>query len=284
VKLILDVRSTPVETVGFRGFLRAFWYRAAVLIAKGFFGGMTVITPMMKEEICEGFEIDPGFVGVWTSGVSPMLFDSEKYEKESIALRQELGLTGNFVILYHGNFGLKRGIVETIESIARLKRDYPDVVLFLLGSGSGLSQIEKKIQKSGIQDRVIICKSVDYTEVPKYIAMCDVGIIPLPDLPDWRNQCPLKLLEYLSMKKPVILTDIPAHREVIGKEKCGVFISSTDPVEIARAIAYVRSNMEKLEIWGSCGRLIIDKKYCWNRVAENLDDYLTSLKSAATTG
>jgi hypothetical protein len=43
------------------------------------------------------------------------------------------------------------------------------------------------------------------------------------------------------MEKAVILTDIPAHRAVIGEAKCGVYISSVNPMEIAKAIEYVTS-------------------------------------------
>jgi len=118
---------------------------------------------------------------------------------------------------------------------------------------------------------------VDYAEVPKYIAMCDVGIVPLPDLPYWRFQCPLKLLEYLAMKKVVIVTDIPAHRAIIGKEKCGIYISSVKPIGIAKSITYAYNNKEKLGKWGEIGRTIIKQEYTWEKVARDLENYLLSI-------
>jgi glycosyltransferase involved in cell wall biosynthesis len=107
--------------------------------------------------------------------------------------------------------------------------------------------------------------------------MCDVGIIPLPDHPYWRFQSPLKLLEYLAMEKVVILTDIPAHRAVIGEAKCGVYISAVNPTKIAGAIEYAYLNKGNLEEWGKMGRKIVKEKYTWEKVAMDLENYLLSI-------
>jgi glycosyltransferase involved in cell wall biosynthesis len=133
------------------------------------------------------------------------------------------------------------------------------------------------IRVKRLQDNIIIHSSVEYVDVPKYIAMSDVGIVPLPNHPYWRLQSPLKLLEYLAMKKPVIATDIPAHLAAIGRAKCGVYISSIEPAEIAEAIAYTYENRDKLAEWGAIGRTIVQEKYTWEKVAADLESYLLSI-------
>lgn len=72
-KFVLDVRSTPVETSGFRGFLQKLWFAPSIVLAKRFFDGLTAISMPMKREICESFRIDLSKVGVWTSG-SPSIY------------------------------------------------------------------------------------------------------------------------------------------------------------------------------------------------------------------
>jgi len=273
-KTILDIRSIPVEIKGFRGFVEKTFYDFSIHMSKKFFDGITTLTPLMKMDICKQFHIDTRFVGVWTSGVSIDLFLPEKYN--GFEMRRKLGLDDKFIIFYHGVFMISRGLLETIESIEIIKRKYPKIVLFLLGKGSALQDMEELIKARKIRDNVIIHDAVDYMSVPNFISMCDVGIIPLPDLPDWRHQCPLKLLEYLAMKKVVIVTDIPANREVIGNCKCGIFVSSNKPDEIAKAIIKAYNNKAKLKEWGSYGREIIEKKYSWEKVAKDLENYLLS--------
>lgn len=279
-RILLDVRSTPVEAVGLRGYLlRTFFFNFSIHVAKRFFDGITIITPLIKEEICKSYAIDPNFVKVWTDGVSITLFRSEKYVYARNELRKKFGLLNKFVIFYHGTFTPSRGLQETIEAVSMVKHAYPDVVLFLLGSGSAIYDLERLIWKNKLQENVIIHNAVDYEEVPKYIAMCDVGIVPLPNIPYWRFQLPLKLLEYLAMKKVVIATDIPANRCVIGNENCGIYVSSAKPVEIARAMVYAYENKEKLDEWGSSGWKIVSKKYTWEKIAKDLENHLLFAKN-----
>jgi len=277
VKFILDVRSTPVEISGFRGCLQSFAFTISVLLAKKFFAGMTIITSPMKKEICKKYKINPDKIGVWTSGVSTTLFDPRNYISEGAKLKTKFGLSKKFVIFYHGSFSATRGLVETIDAINVLRDTYPDVVLFLLGSGPIISELKDLVQKESLQGNVIIHNPVDYAEVPKFVEMSDLCITPLPNHPYWRFQCPLKLLEYLAMEKVVIATDIPAHRSVIGKEKCGLYISSIKPTEIAKSIVYAYHNKDKLKEWGKSGRTIVTEKYTWEKVANDLENYLLSI-------
>jgi len=278
-KIVLDIRSTPVETSGVSGLLENFFFQISVRFAKRFFDGLTIITGSMKKEVSERFSLNSDRVGVWTSGVSLELFDPEENLVLGAELRRKLCLNGKFVVFYHGNFGIMRGLDDCVKSMEQLKA-FPDIVLFLLGSGKALPVIQEVIKKGHLGDQVIIHNPVSYSDVPKYISMCDIAIIPLPELPDWKNQCPLKLLEYLSMAKCVLLTDIPAHREVVGESKCGIYLNSSDKSGIAEGIKYAYDNREALQELGSSGREIVKKTYSWDKIAADFDAYLTRIKVA----
>jgi glycosyltransferase involved in cell wall biosynthesis len=284
-KVVFDVRSTPTpiknlnERVSISQRLLAYSFSVSVMIAKKALDGITVLTDLMKKELCDRFDIDPDRVGVWTSGVSSTLYKPERYVSDATRLRREFGFSNRFIVSYHGAFSQSRGLIDVIKAVGMIKDQYPLVSLFLLGSGSDqtLTEIQDTIKRLELERRVIVHGSVSYTQVPEFIAMCDVGIIPLPNLPQWRNQCPLKLLEYLAMEKPVILTDIPCHRVVVGTSECGIYIPSTQPSEIARAIAFAFGNRENLKERGLKGREIIEESYTWERIVENLECYLKSL-------
>jgi glycosyltransferase involved in cell wall biosynthesis len=277
IKLVLDVRSTPVEIIGIRGFLDSLCFNVSVFIAKKFFTGMTIVTSPMKEEVCKKFNLNPKFVEIWSNGVNIMLFNPIKCFLDGLNLRRKLGLNEKFVIIYHGTFTATRGLMEIVEAMSIVKRTNPQVVLLLLGAGPADDSLKNLINNKGLQDSVIIHNPVEYTEVPKYIAMTDVGIVPLPNHPYWRFQCPLNLLEYLAMNKAVIATDIPANRMIIGKEECGIYFTSNTPAEIARCITYAYENRGMLKEWGAIGWTIISTKYTWEKAAKDLENYLLSL-------
>jgi len=218
-------------------------------------------------------------VGVWTEGVSTTLFKYERYTHQRKALRDRLGLSKKFVVLYHGAFSPKRGLIECVKAMSLVKQRCSNTVLFLLGTGSIVDDLKKLVQEEKVHDSVIIHSAVDYKDVPKYIAMSDIGIVPLPNISYWRHQCPLKLLEYLAMKRVVIITDIPAHRKIVENKDCGIFISSTSPEEISKAIIYAYENKDELKKWGVAGPEIVIKKYTWEKAAKDLENFLLSLQT-----
>jgi glycosyltransferase involved in cell wall biosynthesis len=270
--IVLDIRSTPVEVHSVRALLGALAFDTSVSIASKLCDGITLPTRQMEEEVRHKFRLSTEMTRIWHNGVDTALFRPGTLDDDE--LRRKFGLEGKFIAIYHGAFRPHGGIVETIKSIQILKKSHPDIMLFLLGGGPGLKLFENLIRECKVEDKVVVHKPVDYSDVPKYIAMADVGIVPLPNIPDWKNQSPLKLIEYLAMAKTVIATDIPANRGVIGDDKCMIYLSSTNPEEIAKALSYASDNRERLREWGTSGRDVIEPTYGWDRIAQQFEKYL----------
>jgi glycosyltransferase involved in cell wall biosynthesis len=275
-RLILDIRTTPVEIVNFRRYLSSIWFNISVLIGKKFFDGMTILTTRMRKDVCDRFRIDPNHVGVWTSGVSTETFNASKYNSKQ--LRMNLDWTDKFVMIYHGTLDFHRGLIEAIRAVKIAEQKCPKLRFCILGSGPATQSLKNLVNDVEVNNRVIFLPPVSYEQVPSYIASSDFGIVPLPDIKMWQNQSPLKLMEYLAMGKVVIATDIPMMREVIGTSKCGVFIPRVTPDEIAKAIIYIYNNREKLEEYGLSGPKIIEDRYTWAKISKNLDSYLKTKK------
>jgi glycosyltransferase involved in cell wall biosynthesis len=106
--------------------------------------------------------------------------------------------------------------------------------------------------------------------------MCDVGIIPLPNIDWWRVSSPLKFIEYLAMGKPVIATRIPFHEANMQNNTCGVLIESNNPTVISDAIIYLYNNKKLLKDMGAKGRNVASL-YSWDRLAEKFELFLKSL-------
>jgi len=238
---------------------------------------MTTLTSGMKQQLCDDFHVDPDRIGVWTSGVSQEMYVPEKYDRNE--LRRELSWTDRFVVMYHGRFTLHRGLIESIKAIKIAKQQCPNLLFFLLGSGPTLESMKALVTESNLEKNVEFHAPVPYERVPRFISAADVGIVPLPDLDMWRNQSPLKLMEYLAMKKVALITDIPMTREVIGENECGIYFKTASPTEISTAIMYAQRNREKLIEWGNIGRKIVEERYTWTKVAKDLESYLLKLEN-----
>jgi len=278
VKVVLDIRSTPVEVTGLQMQVKDLFFKISVLIAKKMFDGITTVSSLMRKDIAKSFQIDSHDIGVWPNGASINHFDPVKYAVARATLRREYGLTNAFVVLYHGAVTAHRGLVESALSLELLERGkYDDAVLFLLGSGPAMSTVRQLVEERGLHGRVIFHDAVHYNDVPQYVAMADVGLVPLPNRPDWIHQCPLNLLECLAMGKPVIVTDIPCNRWIVGQNKCGTYVKDANSKEFAKAISHLDDNRKMLKQWGAQGISIIEQRFSWSLSAKSLEDYLVGL-------
>ena len=149
-KFVLDIRSTPIDVQGFLGSLHRLQFDISVFFARRLFSGISIITPMMKEEICKKYLIESKKVGVWTSGVSESLFDPALWIISGKELRAKLGLSDSFVVFYHGHLTAPRGILEIVEATRILAQRRNNFVLFLLGSGPVVPMLKSLIKK-GVQ-------------------------------------------------------------------------------------------------------------------------------------
>jgi glycosyltransferase involved in cell wall biosynthesis len=244
------------------------------------FDGMTVITPMMRDEICHLFDVDKKWVGVLPGGISYEFLAYAEQNSDRAKLREKLGLSGRFVMIYHGALRMRNGgLIETLKAMSLLKSSHPDITFFMLTpkTPEGLRMLETTIKENAVQSNVKFLGPVDFSEVPRYISMSDVGIVPLPNIPEWRHQQPLKILEYMAIGKTIIVSDSPAHRALIGNNKNGIYVPHVTPQELAKAIEYAYNNREKLQEWGKIGKEIILEKYTWKKVNEDLIEYLSEL-------
>lgn len=61
------------------------------------------------------------------------------------------------------------------------------------------------------------------------------GLAPLLDVPNYRNSLPTKVLDYLAMGLPVLASDLPGTRRVVGERPALEYVRPGDPGEWRRA-------------------------------------------------
>lgn len=273
-KFVLDIRSLPVEQYGLKGKLEEFFYHLAILCGRDLLTGLTVITPMLRDRIRVRYGFDPKRIGIWSSGVSLEVFDPSTLRAEIPWIKPLSHL--DLVLIYHGVLGRCRGLQEVVRAMALLKREC-SVRLIILGDGAARQELVILVKELGLEEMIMIHSPVSYEIVPRYIAVSDAGIIPLPQREWWAVSSPLKMMEYLAMGKPVIATDIEAHRSVLGDSKCVIYIKKSDPKEIAEAILKLYLQRHNLKELGLIGRRLVENGYTWDEQALRLENYLYQL-------
>ena len=127
----------------------------------------------------------------------------------STITRSQLGLSENdFVMVFSGRITKQKGVRELIEAITRLK-DIPNIKLLIIGSPfygdtnneNGFVRALKQ-QAEPIKDRICFTGFIPYKEMPAYLKISDIAVIPSL----WDDPCPNTVLEAQAMGLPLITT------------------------------------------------------------------------------
>lgn len=251
--LLIDVRSLPLYKNS------KIFFDVSLFFSKFMVNGITTITPELKDVLIKKYGIKNEVIGIWTTGVSekffarlPMIDYKNSYVRDP----------AYFYLMYHGSYAPTRGIENLIESISELDASLKKLVrLLIIGINQNkVRDLTELCVKLHINNQVEFIPPIDYNKIPAYINLCDVGVIPLPPQYIWFSVCaPLKTLEYLARAKPIIATNIPFHRRIFDKGKCGLLIKSSDKKDLAEAITTLYNDRNKLKIMGEMGRSIVEK-------------------------
>jgi glycosyltransferase involved in cell wall biosynthesis len=243
-------------------------------LASILFDKILFISPMMGRLYQKTRGISASKIAVWPSSVEANFANSVDETKTAL-LRKELGLAGRTGFLYHGTITKGRGVIELVEAFRILREWSVNATLVLLGYGPQKEAVSEYIRTHHLDEVVKLLGPVDHSEVPRYIAACDVGIVPLPDHIWWRYQCPIKVLEFLAMNKPLIVSDIPGHRWIIGNKPVALYLKGTDPHAIADGVRGLLSSAKSFD--PTLGKRIVEERFTPERIADVLESQILSL-------
>jgi len=137
------------------------------------------------------------------------VFDPTKYDHE--LEKSNRGLSGKTVCGFAGAFHHWHGIDWFVEQVIDELKQHPNIALFLVGDGPRHEFIKSLVEQKEMQTQVVITGRIEHTEIPRAIAAMDFGIIP--DSNDYGS--PMKLFEFMSMGKGMIVPDFSPIEEVV---------------------------------------------------------------------
>lgn len=228
--------SPLVETHGIRRLYRSLLRYFSLRLLSGLADAVFAISPLHAKEIGAKYRIPAEKLHIWPSSVDTEFFDPRKYADDRKRVRKELAVENNFLLIHHGVLQKEKGLYELLEAMRVVHETRADVALLLLGKGEAEETLRAFANSCGLERTVLFHDPVPEQDVPRFIAAADAGVHPLPDQPQWVIQTPTKVLEYLSMRKPVVVTDIPANRWIAGNRPVAFFCGDGNVKEIAEAI------------------------------------------------
>jgi glycosyltransferase involved in cell wall biosynthesis len=152
-----------------------------------------------------------------------------------------------FVVAYHGTVTQWYGVDLIIEAIARLEDRVPNIRGLILGEGDALPEIQALAERLGVAPRIQFpTELVSQLEAICRVAGASVGVIPNRPTPLNRFALSSKLLEYVSVGIPVVVSRLETLAAHFGPEEV-TFFEPSDSGSLAEAIAWVAENTEEAQ-------------------------------------
>ena len=128
-------------------------------------------------------------------------------------------------LLYAGNFAPYQDLEHLLLAVVKVRADIPDVILLMVGgTATEISRLTKVVRNLKIEDHIQLIARQPRAEIPKYIERADALVLPRTR----GENAPLKLFDYMKSGKPIIATDIPAHRALLSKKTAILVKSQTN--------------------------------------------------------
>lgn len=164
--------------------------------------------------------------------------DSLREEARSLrpkrnAIRGELGLSDEPVIVFVGRLIYKKGVDILLEAFKHVVGDIP-CQLVIAGDGPERGKLEQQATQLGVRGRVCFVGFQQPKELPRWYCAADLFVLPSRTEP-WG----VVVMEALACGLPVVVTRlVGCYPDVINDDQVGRVIPSEDSSSLAEAIKH----------------------------------------------
>ncbi len=200
----------------------------------------------------------------------PPLFDSVK----NGAVKKQ---KSRFTMLYHGALNEHFGVDIAVRAVAIIKERVPEILFKIYGTGREEDNLKKLVKELGISKNVYFHKPVPREKIPALINDADIGVVPKRSERFSDKALSSKLLEFVYMNKPVVVSRTTASERYFD-ETMVLYFEPENQFDLARGVIYLYENPEKRrELSRNTEKF--NRKHQWKDYEAVYIDILNSLKN-----
>lgn len=176
----------------------------------------------------------------------------------------ELRQKAKTILVYVGIMGFQDGVDHLIRALNLLvnKLGKRDFLCVIVGTGDASSSVKSMADQLGLNDNILFTGWVQPDQVACYISTADIGVAPEPSDPLNDRSTIIKIMEYMTLGKPVVAFDLPEHR-VTADGAC-LFAQPNDALDFAAKIAELMDNPDLQKRLGQIGSERIKNELAWS--------------------
>lgn len=161
-----------------------------------------------------------------------------------------------------------------INAVERLRGEFPNVHLYLVGDGYLRPELEEYISNNGLSDVVTLLGTVPYDEMPKLYRSCDVFLLPSEE----EAGAPRVVLESMATETPFVVTEM--EHTVKTLLETGLSTPIGDIETITDSLTQIVSDKQLQDDVGTEGKKLVLDEFNWKRTVEETTKSLSYLANS----
>lgn len=227
-----------------------------------------VVTEEAKEEVCKRTKINPDKVVVVPNTVRKSFFEEQNNFEENSE-------RDTFNLLYIGDTGERRGLATAIKSLPALKKEIDNIQLVIVGSVN--AELKKLSEELNVEEQVSFEGWQEETTFPKYIKQSDVCLSPLHRNLHHDTTHANKLFQYMSLRKPLLVSDATAQKNIVEKVNAGLVHEAKNVEDFTNKVLRLYKDELLRKELGENGEAFIRNEFTWDKTSKGLVNLYNSL-------
>jgi len=234
------------------------WYRRAL----DSFSSLLPVSDYCRRESAAYWTLPGNRMQVLYNGVNLQQFTPQSAAAQK---RAELGLNGDFVVLYVGRICTQKGTDLLVEACARLRAEGRNVRLVLAGPiGQFGNDGSNEITSAAKAAQGLYLGAVDEEALPSIYSIADVFVMPTRA----NEMFGMATVEAQACGRPVICSDNGGLPEVVSSS--GLLFRSGDAEHLAQQIRICMDHRE-LRQRLSAASIVNARRFAWDAITTRLD-------------
>ena len=224
---------------------------------------VTLSQTMKDDLVSRGIEAEKIFLV--PNGVDPDRFGVRDHK--CMRLARELKIGPGPVLGYAGSLSAYEGIGDLLRGFVRVRDVVPAAKLLIVGAGRDAERVHETATALQLGDALILTGSVDRAELADYYSLIDIFVVPRPPLRVCRIVTPLKPYEAMAAGRTVVVSDVPALREMIIEGQTAVSFKAGSPDSLAAVCVELCQTPDRRRELGANAARWVRSHRSWTAVA-----------------
>jgi len=165
----------------------------------------------------------------------------------------------------------KKGIEYSIQAVAQMMQQHPDLTYTIIGSGSLKENIQALIHHLKLDDIVTLAGSKTRQDVIEILKQSHLFLHPSVTACNGDQEAsPVSIQEAMAMGLPVLSTYHGGIPELVEDTVSGFLVPERDADALAEKLGYLLSHPEQWTAMGQAGRARIEQQHDINRLSDRL--------------